>query len=78
MRFTFITQPATFLFAIPAVGLLTEIFPITFGRRTPARGFMYAGLALVGVAVLQSRRPNPVKRKAESNIDRWYRQAVGA
>jgi hypothetical protein len=33
---------------------------------------------LVGVAVLQSRRPNPVKRKAESNIDRWYRQAVGA
>jgi heme/copper-type cytochrome/quinol oxidase subunit 1 len=46
------TQPATFLFAIPAVGLLTEIFPITFGRRTPARGVMYAGLALVGVAVL--------------------------
>jgi heme/copper-type cytochrome/quinol oxidase subunit 1 len=46
------TQPATFLFAIPAVGLLTEIFPITFGRRTPARGLMYAGLALVGVAVL--------------------------
>ena len=46
------TQPATFLFAIPAVGLLTEIFPITFGRRTPARGVMYSGLALVGVAVL--------------------------
>jgi len=46
------TQPATFLFAIPAVGLLTEIFPITFGRRTPARGLMYAGLALVGAAVL--------------------------
>ncbi len=45
------TQPTTFLFAIPAVGLLTEIFPITFGRRTPARGIMYAGLALVGAAV---------------------------
>jgi heme/copper-type cytochrome/quinol oxidase subunit 1 len=45
------TQPATFLFAIPAVGLLAEILPITFGRRTPARGIMYAGVALVGAAV---------------------------
>jgi len=46
------TQPATFLFAIPAVGMLVEIFPITFGKRTPARGVMFAGLALVGVAAL--------------------------
>jgi heme/copper-type cytochrome/quinol oxidase subunit 1 len=46
------TQPATFLFAIPAIGMLVEIFPITFGRRTPGRGFLFAGLALIGVAAL--------------------------
>ncbi len=46
------TQPATFLFAIPAIGMLVEIFPITFGKRTPARGVMFTGLALVGVAAL--------------------------
>ena len=32
------TQPATFLFALPAIAMLVEILPITFGRRTPARG----------------------------------------
>jgi heme/copper-type cytochrome/quinol oxidase subunit 1 len=47
-----LTQPATFLFAIPAVALLAEIFPITFGRRTPARGVLFAGIALVGMAAL--------------------------
>lgn len=45
-----VTQPATFLFAIPAVGLLAETTPIVFGRRTPARGLLFSGLALVGVA----------------------------
>ena len=44
------TQPATFLFAIPAVGLLVEVFPVVFGKRTPARGVMFAGIALIGVA----------------------------
>ena len=42
------TQPATFLFAIPAIGLLVEIFPVVFGKRTPARGVMFTGLALIG------------------------------
>lgn len=46
------TQPATFLFALPAIGLLVEVFPVVFGKRTPARGIMFAGLALVGVATL--------------------------
>ena len=44
------TQPATFLFALPAIGVLVEILPVTFGRRTPARGLMFSGLALVGMA----------------------------
>ncbi|MGA7760086.1 MAG: cbb3-type cytochrome c oxidase subunit I [Ilumatobacteraceae bacterium] len=46
------TQPATFLFAIPAIAMLVELFPITFGKRTPARGVMFFGLSLVGLAAL--------------------------
>lgn len=45
-----VTQPATFLFAIPAAGLFAEALPITFGRRLPGRGLMFAGLAIIGVA----------------------------
>ena len=33
---------------------------------------------LVGVAVLESKRARSNKPRSESNIDRWYRQAVGA
>ncbi|MGB0111949.1 MAG: cbb3-type cytochrome c oxidase subunit I [Ilumatobacteraceae bacterium] len=46
------TQPTTFLFAIPAIGLLAELVPVTFGKRTPARGVLFGGIALVGVAAL--------------------------
>lgn len=45
-----VTQPATFLFAIPAVGVFADLLPSTFGKRTPARGVMFAGISLVGVA----------------------------
>lgn len=47
-----VTQPATFLFAVPAVGLLAELAPVTFARRTPARGVLFGGIAFVGVAAL--------------------------
>jgi heme/copper-type cytochrome/quinol oxidase subunit 1 len=43
-------QPTTFLFAIPALGVFADLLPSTFRVRTPARGVMYGGLALVGVA----------------------------
>jgi cytochrome o ubiquinol oxidase subunit 1 len=46
------TQPATYLFAIPVVGLLAELAPIAFGKRTPARGVVFGGIALVGVSAL--------------------------
>ena len=46
------TQPTTFLFAIPALGVFAEMLPITFKKRTPLRGIVFAGLALVGVAAL--------------------------
>jgi heme/copper-type cytochrome/quinol oxidase subunit 1 len=47
-----VTQPVTFLFAIPAVGVLAEVAPVVFGRRTPVRGILFGGLALIGVAAL--------------------------
>jgi heme/copper-type cytochrome/quinol oxidase subunit 1 len=47
-----VTQPVTFLFAIPAIGLLAELAPVVFGRRTPVRGVLFGGLALVGMAAL--------------------------
>ncbi|HSP29045.1 MAG TPA: cbb3-type cytochrome c oxidase subunit I, partial [Ilumatobacteraceae bacterium] len=47
-----VTQPVTFLFAIPAIGMLAELAPVVFGRRTPVRGAMFGGLALIGVAAL--------------------------
>ena len=48
----FVTQPLSFLFAIPAIGMLAELAPIVFGRRTPTRGVLFSGLALIGVAAL--------------------------
>jgi heme/copper-type cytochrome/quinol oxidase subunit 1 len=47
-----VTQPVTFLFAIPAIGMLAELAPVVFGRRTPVRGVLFAGLALIGMAAL--------------------------
>ena len=47
-----VTQPVTFLFAIPAIGVLVELVPVVFGRRMPLRGVMIGGLALVGMAAL--------------------------
>ncbi len=46
------TQPTTFLFAIPAVGVFADLLPTTFRKRTPMRGIVFAGLGLVGVAAL--------------------------
>src|SRR5690606_2270831 len=40
-----VTQPATFLFIVPAVGLLAELVPVAFGKRTPMRGVLFAGIS---------------------------------
>jgi heme/copper-type cytochrome/quinol oxidase subunit 1 len=48
----FFTQPSTFIFAIPVVGLLAELFPVAFGKRLTARGAVYSGITLVAVAAL--------------------------
>jgi heme/copper-type cytochrome/quinol oxidase subunit 1 len=47
-----LTQPTTFVFAIPIFGLLAGLAPVLFGVRTPARGVVFGGLALIGVAAL--------------------------
>jgi heme/copper-type cytochrome/quinol oxidase subunit 1 len=47
-----LTQPATYLFALPAIGAFAELIPVTFGKRMTMRGVVYAGLGLVGVAAL--------------------------
>jgi heme/copper-type cytochrome/quinol oxidase subunit 1 len=46
------SQPVTYVFAIPAIGAFADMLPVTFKNRTPARGVMIAGLALLGVAAL--------------------------
>jgi len=46
------TQPTTFLFAIPALGVFAELLPTTFRKRLPMRGIVIAGLGLVGVSAL--------------------------
>lgn len=46
------TQPTTYLFALPAIGLLAEVAPVVFAKRTPLRPAVYAGLGLVGLAAL--------------------------
>jgi heme/copper-type cytochrome/quinol oxidase subunit 1 len=49
-----LTQPATYLFALPAIGITAELIPPTFKARMPLRGVVYAGLALIGVAALSA------------------------
>lgn len=46
------TQPAIYLFALPALGLLAELAPVTFAKRAPMRIVGYVGLALAGAAAL--------------------------
>lgn len=46
------TQPATFIFAIPVLGLLAELLPVAFGKRLTSRGVVYSGITLVAVSAL--------------------------
>jgi heme/copper-type cytochrome/quinol oxidase subunit 1 len=47
-----LTQPTTFLFALPALGFAAEMLPVAGRSRLPMRGSVLGGLALVGVAAL--------------------------
>jgi cytochrome o ubiquinol oxidase subunit 1 len=63
------TQPATYIFAIPAIGIFAELLPVTFRKRTPARGVMIAGLGLVSVAALAAVTQQNVQRLPWSGSD---------
>jgi heme/copper-type cytochrome/quinol oxidase subunit 1 len=45
-----LTQPQTYLYALPAVGFFAEVVPVAARRRMPKRQFVLAGLGLVGVS----------------------------
>ena len=47
-----LTQPQTYIYALPAIGLTAELIPVTARRRLPMRGVFLIGLGLVGVAAL--------------------------
>jgi heme/copper-type cytochrome/quinol oxidase subunit 1 len=63
------TQPATYIFAIPAIGVFAEVLPVTFRKRTPARGVMIAGLGLISVAALAAVTQQNVQRLPWSGSD---------
>jgi heme/copper-type cytochrome/quinol oxidase subunit 1 len=46
------SQPTTFVFALPAIGVFSEMAPVTFRRRQPVRDGVLTGLSLVLVAAL--------------------------
>lgn len=47
-----ITGPLMALFAVPAVGVVAELIPVTFRARLARRGGVRAGLALLGLGLL--------------------------
>ena len=47
-----LTQPQTYLYALPAIGFVAEMIPVTTRRRMPLRGVVLGGLSLVGIAAL--------------------------
>lgn len=46
------TQPLTILLALPALGVFSELVPVSVGRRQPLRSGVLVGLGLVGFAAL--------------------------
>jgi heme/copper-type cytochrome/quinol oxidase subunit 1 len=49
-----LTQPTTYLLALPAAGVAAELVPVTFRTRMPMRGVVYMGIGLIGVAALSA------------------------
>lgn len=68
------TQPTSFLFAIPALGVLAEGATLLFKQRAPARGVLYSGFALVGVAAFAGAAQQAMFNIAE--IDTFGEDAI--
>ena len=52
------SQPQTFLYIIPAVGILAELAPAVARRNQPLRGGVFIGVGLISVALLGSVTQN--------------------
>ena len=52
------SQPQTFLYVIPAVGILAELAPAVARRAQPLRGGVFVGVGLISVALLGSVTQN--------------------
>jgi len=52
------SQPQTFLYIIPAIGILAELAPAVARRAQPLRGGVFVGVGLVSVALLGSVTQN--------------------
>jgi heme/copper-type cytochrome/quinol oxidase subunit 1 len=48
------SQPQTFLYVIPAIGILAELAPAVARRAQPLRGGVFVGVGLISVALLGS------------------------
>lgn len=46
--------PAVIVYALPAVGVFSELVPVTFKSRSAARGLQFVAIALVGVAAFSA------------------------
>ena len=44
------TQPATFVYAVPAFGFAAEVIAVASGRKLPMRGVIFTGIGLVGIS----------------------------
>ena len=44
--------PAVIVYALPAIGVAAEMFPVTFKHRQVMRGVKFAGISLIGVTAL--------------------------
>lgn len=52
------SQPQTFLYIIPAIGILAELAPVVARRTQPLRGGVFIGIGLISVALLGSVTQN--------------------
>ena len=53
------SQPQTFLYVIPAIGLLAELAPVAARIRQPLRGAMLIGVGLISTAIFGSVTQTP-------------------
>lgn len=47
-----VTQPATYVYVIPVLGILAEVVATATRRRQPMRGTLFVGIAIFGTALL--------------------------